>query len=1112
MLQFILGRAGVGKTARVWQLIRERAIQGQPSLLVVPEQFASTADLTGYLRLGDSLHTYLKVCSFRTLTGMIEDRFGGGALRSISDAGRMVLTRRALAGLGDGIVYFHRSRRSAKFCADCAETLQQLKYCGVSPELLETAAGETDGGRARRLNELAAIYRAYEQAREATGLEPVDRISRAAERVQDSFFEGLACFVDGFGEFTAPEAALLRRMLAAAPTVTVTLTCPDDRFGAWRFTPFAPAAATGRHLCALAAEAGTTLAPAQLLCVNRRFCSPQLAEVERRMAGAAEALQPAQAAEASAGWPQAENAPALRCYAADGPYDEAMYVAARAAALARAGVPYDQMVVVCRDPVQYLPALQYMFGLYGIPLFTGSTVSAEYAPMAVFLRAGLGLARNGLTGDGVLALLKTGLCGASEEALSALENYVYTWRPSAEEWRAPFTRNPAGMDAGEPGEAENEQLALAEELRARTVPVIEQFRARRGKTGRELSAALYWLLLAVGAEEVVRGWIAAESGQGLGGFDSARMWETVIGFLDEMASLLGDEEVTPAEYDDLLCVLLRAAEIGQAPHTQNQVQLAAADRMRLDNPGHVFVMGLNEGSFPAPIGDSPLLTNDDRARLSRLGAPLSGNFENMVLREQMNLYRAFTSARDSLTLTWLGRKNGVPMAVSSPVQQLCVGLGLTPQRLTAAELALTPAAALELLAGSYREDSPTVAALAAELARVPEMAGRLQALEQAAGRRAFAVQDTAALQRLLGRTVSISPSRMETYYECPFCYFMRYVLGVQPRPRAELGIPQSGTLVHWLLETLLRDFPSLQGLEDAALEREVRARIQAYAAEKLPGQSGVRFAYLLRRIGDNTLQLLRYIRDELAQGQFVPCAFEQGIGREDGVPALELTGGHGEHIRIVGTVDRVDTMTADGRTWLRVVDYKTGSKSFSLDEVCAGINTQMLLYLFTLTRNGTAQFGQTSPAGVLYLLSDPAPSAQEKKSSFLVDGLVVDDERVLAGMDRELSGRYLPVAPDSRSRTVREEKLVDLAMLGRIANRLEQLVIRMADALYEGRIEAQPLCHAGRVRCDSCDYRPVCRRRDDEPGAEVQKGSWKQALGLTAQAADENGNAREETT
>ena len=81
----------------------------------------------------------------------------------------------------------------------------------------------------------------------------------------------------------------------------------------------------------------------------------------------------------------------------------------------------------------------------------------------------------------------------------------------------------------------------------------------------------------MGADEAVTGWIAEEAGRGLGAFDSARMWETVIGFLDEMAELLGDEEVTPAEYDDLLCTLLRNAEIGQAPHTQNQVQLAAAD-------------------------------------------------------------------------------------------------------------------------------------------------------------------------------------------------------------------------------------------------------------------------------------------------------------------------------------------------------------------------------------------------------------------------------------------------------------------------------------------------------------------------------------------------------
>lgn len=1086
MLQLILGRAGTGKTEWVWSEIRARAVAGRRSLLLVPEQFASTADLTGYVQLGDELHGLLKVCSFRTLTQLVEQRCGGGALHTISDAGRLVLVRRVLANLGENIVYFSRPRKSARFCADCAEALAQLKYCGVGPELLDAAAAECGGGRGQRLHELGVILAAYEEARKKTGLEPVDRITRAAERVDDGFFEGLAFFVDGFGEFTAPEMKLLGRMLAAAEQVCVTLCCPDADFEGQRFTVFGPAADTAVYLRRMAARLGAAEAGPLVLTKNRRFRREGLVNAERLAAHAA---------------PVSASAEGLFCRAADGVYDEALAAAADIAALVRAGVPCGQIVVVCRDPKVYLPALQHSFALYGLPLFTGSTVSAEYAPMAVFLRAALALAKNGLTGDGVLALLKTGLTGADEAALSALENYAYTWRPKADDWRAPFTQNPAGMDAGEPGPEEQALLEQANALRARIVPAVERYRAARGGTGREISAALYRLLLDVGADRVTEKWIEAERGQGLGGFDSARMWETVIGFLDEMAELLGDEPITPAEYDDLLCVLMRAAEIGQAPHTQNEIQLAAADRMRLDNPSHVFVLGLNEGSFPAPVGDSPLLTNDDRARLARLGAPLSGDFESMVLREEMHLYRALTSARDGVHLSWLAKKNGAALVPCSPVQRLCDALHLSPAEPDWAALALTPEAGFELLARHYREENPRTAALRAALAAEPGMAPRLAALERAAQNADFAVADTGVLRAVLGGTMSLSPSRVESYFECPFCYFLRYVLNIQPRPRAELGIPQSGTLIHWLLETLLRDFPALAGLDDDALDAEVRRRIESYVQEKLPGQTGRRFAYLTQRLGDSTVQLLRYIRDEQAQGRFVPCAFEQDIGHAGGVPAIELCGGRGERVRIVGTVDRVDVMTDDaGRRWLRVVDYKTGSKTFSLDDVCCGLNTQMLLYLFTLTRNGEAFFGKTQPAGVLYLLSDPAPSSDAKKSAFSVDGLVLDDDAVLTAMDRGQLGMYLPFKPGADG-VIKSDKAASLELLGRLSHKLEELVLQMADGLYDGHISARPLKHGGYLRCKSCDYRPVCRHRDGENEAEVPKDSWRGALGFEAEPA-----------
>ncbi len=41
---------------------------------------------------------------------------------------------------------------------------------------------------------------------------------------------------------------------------------------------------------------------------------------------------------------------------------------------------------------------------------------------------------------------------------------------------------------------------------------------------------------------------------------------------------------------------------------------------------------------------------------------------------------------------------------------------------------------------------------------------------------------------------------------------------------------------------------------------------------------------------------------------------------------------------------------------MRVVDYKTGSKKLDLKEVYCGLDCQMLLYLFSLTRDKSGRF------------------------------------------------------------------------------------------------------------------------------------------------------------
>jgi len=236
--------------------------------------------------------------------------------------------------------------------------------------------------------------------------------------------------------------------------------------------------------------------------------------------------------------------------------------------------------------------------------------------------------------------------------------------------------------------------------------------------------------------------------------------------------------------------------------------------------------------------------------------------------------------------------------------------------------------------------------------------------------------------------------------------------------------------------------------------------------------------------------LLGFIGEDLRQSGFRPAAFELRIDDQPGcVPPVELPDGLGHTVRVVGTIDRVDTMPGPGgRTWVRVVDYKTGSKKFDLREVYCGLDCQMLLYLFTLERSGGALFPNPAAAGVEYLLADPAPKTEDRPdggaepAAYPVEGLLLDEEEVYRAMDQRGTGRFVPLRFSEKTGAVNaasRRHLAGEAKLARIRDHLDGMVTGMARDLYNGKIPASPLC-AGRTPCDYCDYRLACPRAGGE--------------------------------
>ena len=1086
MLKLVLGGSGSGKTTLLYSRIRARAEAGRYSILLVPEQFTSSTEGRIYRELGDALSGMVESFSFTSLAERILSAEGGAAVQTLSDAGRAVLVRRALEELQDNVHYYYRHRRSAAFCQMAAQTIDELKSAGLSGTQLAELARDC-GPESGKLSELALIFQGYETLLAGTGMDPSDRLELAAARLEAALARGelpdflreREVFIDEFDTFNAPKKRLMGAMLAALPTVTVALCDDGSPMVPGEMGLFSGAKQVAAQLRQLARKNGAEAAVPELLRRDLRHRdAPGLAAVTELLETGTCEVPPA--------------APEVRLFAAASREEEARCTAAAIRRLMRQGVRCGKIAVVCRDIAGYRAAIRYEFRMADIPLYCDEPTTPEFSAPATAVRALLALVRGADMTENLTVLAKTGLCALSEPEVCALENYAYTWSPDAAAWRTGFEKSPRGFGENELTEEDRKTLADAEKARQLLVTAVDSLRGRvRGANAEQVSRALYFCLKELGAEEqqaaqiesirAARGIPAAE--------EAAREWNVVMQLLDEMAHLLGGQGVTLAEYEDLFSLLLRSSDLGHIPQTLDAVVLASAGKMRLDAPDYVFVLGLAEGEFPCAPSETGLLTHADRDALMAKQIDLPDCFENRVVREQVCFYKALTVPAKGLWLSW---PKGQGKTLCAALEPIVEALHPAVPELELPDLAATPADALDTLGGwplTDTERASLTEALRLPQTDAPRGLALLQRMEEDPPRQ---VNDLPALSGLLGQRLRISPSQLEKYYTCRYGYFLQYVLGLRPRRRAELSADQSGTLMHWVLQMALDPHPAADNpckaltpfleLDDEAMAGLAGLLVDEYAKRYLP-EDTARFAYLLSRLKKSMTGLLCYLRDEQKQSCFHPAACELRIGfGEDAVPGQVYHLLDGRTVQLVGTVDRADEWVEEnGTRWVRVVDYKTGTKKLNLKEVYCGLDCQMLLYLFSLTRDKSGRFTGAEPAGVLYLLADPAPKTTarqqaERGTEYELDGLVRDEQRVFDAMDAAETGRYLPFGyRDGKPSPNQKDKRADIAKLNRIQLHLDDLVTQMGSQLYNGRIEAEPLvAGAGRNPCVWCDYSFIC--------------------------------------
>ena len=1072
MVRLILGRAGAGKTARIFEEIaREGKNCPGGVVLLVPEQYSHEAERELCRAAGDGLSLYGEVLSFTGLARKVFSQCGGA--RPVMDGGGRLLCMAVAAETVSGkLRVYDRGWREPRFLDNLLRAVEELKLAGADGAILAEAAGRADGALGEKLGDLSLILEAYTATAGRSAADPADVLETLAALIGDSLSIGARFYIDGFTDFTALEKNVLRELMRAGAEMTVCLTCAPDG----EESVFALPVATARWFRTTAAEYGVE-------------CREEWMENEQRGRNAlswfCDHLFDFGAPEAPEGWES------VRLVSAADVYEECELAAAWMSELSRQGCRWREMAVAARGFEDYRTALECACARYGVPLFMSGRGDILRKSVPALIACALEAVNRGYEYESVFGALKTGFMGLSAEECDRLEDYVILWGIRGYMWDRPWTMHPEGYNR--PMD-ENAQARLAElnALRRRIIGPMKRLETavRSAETARAqamaLGAFLEDIALADRLEE--RAEELEASGRQETAAEYERLWDIVCTALEQFASVLGDMAMDGERFAALFGLMLSKYDTGVIPVSLDRVQAGDMDGMRRRHTKHLLVLGAADGRLPAPEEGGGVFTPEEREELSGLGLSLGGAEEELN-RELGTIYNCLTLPSETLYMSWpridTEGGEGRPSMIAERARIL---LGIRPEIgdiLWARTF--SPSAAFALAVQGQAGDENSLCRAAREYFSVKGEEEELSRLVSAAGIGRGQL-GPAAVRSLYGENPGLSPTRAEKFASCRFGYFLQYGLKAKPRQPAVFDPRDYGTFMHYVLENVARDAMDMGGfaavtagqigaLTDRYVDKYIREEMNDFADKT------ARFAYLFRRLRGTVHRVTEDMWQELKDSKFQPMEMELNLG-EKGVLEPDEEGG----VPLAGQVDRVDGWVKDDTLYLRVTDYKTGVKKFSLSDVCEGMNMQMLLYLFTLQKRGGKRLGYEKilPAGVLY---SPARFAAVSADSEVTDeelallrgdmarrsGLVLDDEEVLEAMEPGPEKRFLPVKFTKSGGYTSTSQVATLERFGALSRHINKTLSDLAAELRSGSVAADPWFKNARDNaCVLCDYREAC--------------------------------------
>jgi len=1136
MLRVYYGRENLDKDrflfGKIKEQLKEIAKQEEKKyiLLMVPDQFTLQAERDAFACLGVQGLMDLEVLSQSRLGSRVIQETGGGNRIHIDKYGRHMLLSKIIKEQETSFDAFQGMEKSHAFIELVNDLITEMKQYNLTAEELAKYLAEVDQDSLlyRKLCDIQKVYVCYEDALSGNYNDTEDSMALYSEKIRESqWIKKSEVWIYGFDSFTPKSLKIIESLMLQAGGVTVILTdCKEkvrdqDLFDLSKNMIYRleTIAQKNQHVIEITEIPDYyQIEEKKEGQFSKRGKMSELIHLERELFS----------------YPQKQffgKSNAVFFCACANFYAEAESAASEIILLVREkGLRFREIVVICNDIEERGSVLKRVFQQYEIPFFLDQKRSILHNPVIRLISALLSLMEGKYRFEEVFECVKTGLFFSEEftlDDLEALENYSIQYKVRGSRWKSDFI-----YGKKEWGE---EQLAGLNRMRHAFYSVIEQLRTafRNAQTVKEQTTALYQFLneslyLPLKLEKLQQELIDRMEYEYAE--EVAQVWDVVLGMLDQLVELLGKEKLDVQEYASLLHSGFEAVEIGILPPTADQVLVGTMQRTRTGKIKALLVLGANEGILPSGQNEKALLNEDEKAALTRKGIEICKDDSLRVQEEKLAIYKTISKPTDfmwmSYTVSDLEGKEKRPSIVFEKLHELfpavAVKKDIQNQEDVMQKIQRVSSTA-NYLTEALREASDGRVLLKQwkivynwflrsakknEEGKLPGMISGLQAGLLYENR-------TEKLQRNLVEALYkkdgwedflLSPSRLERFSRCPFSHFIQYGLRPAERRVFEIAGREVGDAYH---ECLMRFSQALtvEGMEITdekspwmALTKEnctnqINALMREIAKEYREGifSQGEEENYRLERMSDVCSDAAWALVSHVQAGHIKQVYFEAefGFGKEKAFPPV-IVDVQGMAVRIEGKIDRVDILSGEKNSFIKIIDYKSGKERFDLEEAQKGWRLQLMLYL-EAAMGGVERKGENpKPAGVFYFeIAEPMLDvsglseegymqilSEKLARTFKLDGVLLDDPDVIEGIGGEFTGfsDIIPVRKknDGTCSGTSEGKLLNEGEFENFREQVHHTIEDLCSELVYGNLEIQPKKTKMTTACEYCKFKGIC--------------------------------------